>query len=237
MNVTNLHSTEVDMSISTPFFSRRKPYAGLQMEGLVARWYAHLTRARRDHRQTAQAIAALLPAGGTVLEVAPGPGYMAVELARLGAYSITGLDISHAFVRIAANNARRAGVTIDFRHGDVAHMPFPAAAFDFVTCTAAFKNFHDPVAALDEIHRVLRLGGRASIFDMRKDAPRDAIDQEVRHMQLSPPSAFITRWIFRLGLLHAAYSREALEAVVGRSRFGRGEIVPEGIGFELRLVR
>jgi ubiquinone/menaquinone biosynthesis C-methylase UbiE len=93
------------------------------------------------------------------------------------------------------------------------------------------------VAALDEIHRVLRLGGRASIFDMRKAAPRDAIDQEVRHMQLSPPSAVITRWIFRLGLLRAAYTRDALEAVVGRSRFGRGEIVPEGIGFELRLVR
>jgi SAM-dependent methyltransferase len=105
MNVTNLQSTEVDMSISTPFLSRRKPYAGLQMEGLVARWYAHITRARRDHRQTAQAIAAQLPGGGAVLEVAPGPGYMAVELARLGAYSITGLDISHAFVRIAANNA------------------------------------------------------------------------------------------------------------------------------------
>jgi len=56
-------------------------------------------------------------------------------------------------------------------------------------------------------------------------------------MQLSLPSAFVTRWIFRLGLLRAAYSREALEVVVGRSRFGRGEIVPEGIGFELRLVR
>ena len=106
-----------------------------------------------------------------------------------------------------------------------------------VACVAAFKNFPDPVAALDEIHRVLRSGSHASIFDMRKDAPRDAIDQEVREMQLSPPSAFVTRWIFRLGLLRAAYSREALEAVVGRSRFGRGEIVTQGIGFELRLVR
>jgi len=139
---------------------------------------------------------------------------------------------AHAFVRIAANNARRAGVTIDFRHGDVAQMPFPAAAFDFVTCTAAFKNFHDPVAALDEIHRVLRPGGRASIFDMRKDAPRAHIDREVREMHLSPPSAFVTRWIFRLGLLRAAYTRAALQAIVGRSRFGQGEIVPEGIGFE-----
>ena len=162
---------------------------------------------------------------------------MAVELATLGAYRITGLDISRSFVRIASENARRAGVTIDFRHGDVAHMPFPAESFDLVTSTAAFKNFPDPVAALDEIHRVLRPGGHASIFDMRKDAPRDALDREVRDMHLSPPSAFVTRWIFRLGLLRAAYTRAALEAIVERSRFERGEIVPDGIGFELRLVK
>ena len=182
------------------------------MEGPLARWYARITRDRRDHPRTAQAIAAQLPSGSAVLEVAPGPGYMAVELAKLGDYRITGLDISHSFVRIAAENARRAGVNIDFRHGDVARMPFSAESFDFVTCTAAFKNFPDPVAALDEIHRVLRPGGHASIFDMRKDAPREAIDQEVREMHLSPPSAFITTWIFRLGLLRAAYTRAALEA-------------------------
>jgi ubiquinone/menaquinone biosynthesis C-methylase UbiE len=207
------------------------------MEGPMARWYAHITRQRRDHCTTAQAIAAHLPTGGSVLEVAPGPGYMAVELARLGAYRVTGLDISHSFVRIAADNARRAGLSIDFRQGDVAHMPFPPDAFDFVTCTAAFKNFPDPVAALNEIHRVLRPGGGASIFDMRKDAPPAAIDQEIADMHLAAPSAFFTRLIFRFGLLRAAYTLPALEAVVSRSRFGRSEIVPDGIGYELRLMK
>src|SRR5918911_1001839 len=96
--------------------ARRKPYLGIQMEGPIARWYARTTRDRRDHRLTAQAIAAQLPEGSSVLEVAPGPGYTAIELARLGSYHITGLDISRSFVRIAADNARRAGVAIDFRH-------------------------------------------------------------------------------------------------------------------------
>src|ERR1700730_15733917 len=112
------------MSINTVPRPSHKPYAGLQMEGPVASWYAHITRDRHDHLKTAQAIAAYLPSGGAVLEVAPGPGYMAVELARLGAYDITGLDISRAFVRIASEHARQAGVSIDFRHGDVARMPF-----------------------------------------------------------------------------------------------------------------
>jgi ubiquinone/menaquinone biosynthesis C-methylase UbiE len=226
----------------TPALSQpsRKPYGGMQMEGPVASWYARITRDRRDHRETARTIAQRLPAGSALLEVAPGPGYLAVELARSnpGAYRISGLDISRSFVRIATDNARRAGVAIDFRHGDVAHMPFADASFDAVVCVAAFKNFPDPVAALDEIHRVLRPGGGVSIFDMRKDASNDAIDREVRDMHLAPLSAFLTKWIFRLGLLRAAYTRQALESVVARSRFGRGEIVPDqGVGFELKLVK
>jgi len=208
------------------------------MEGPMARWYARITgRNTSAYRKTAQAIADQLPHGGDVLEVAPGPGYMALELAKLGPYRITGLDISLSFVRLATENARRAGVAIDFRHGDVADMPFPAGSFDFIVCQAAFKNFPDSVSALNEIHRVLRPGGRASIMDLRKDAPLDAIDLAVHEMQLSPLSALCMRWIFRLALLRAAYTREALEAVVARSRFGRGDVVQHGIGFELGLAR
>jgi ubiquinone/menaquinone biosynthesis C-methylase UbiE len=216
---------------------RRKPYRGLAMEGLIARWYAQNTRRGRGYRETAQVIAKRLTPGSAVLEVAPGPGYLAIELAKLGSYHITGVDISHSFVQIASENARQAGVTIDFRHGDVANMPFPAEAFDFVVCVAAFKNFSDPVAALDEIHRVLRPGGCASIMDLRKEACLDEIAAEVRQMQLSPLNAMLTKWTFRLMLLRTAYTHEALEAVVARSRFGRGEIIVDGIGFELRLVK
>src|SRR4029077_13637512 len=143
-----------------------------------------------------------------------GPGYTAIELARLGDYAITGLDISQSFVRIATDNAIRAGVNIDFRRGDVTRMPFPDESFDFVVCKAAFKNFPDPVAALNQIHRVLCTGGRASIFDLRKDAPREAIDREIRGMHVSRLNAFLMRLVFRFGLLRAAYTRDALLSVV-----------------------
>jgi ubiquinone/menaquinone biosynthesis C-methylase UbiE len=218
--------------------ARRKPYGGIQMEGPIANWYARSTRDRRDYPVTARAIAAQLPDGGDILEVAPGPGYMAIELARLGhKYHITGLDISRSFVRIATENARLAGVNVNFQHGDVARMPFASNSFDFVVCQAAFKNFPDPVPALDEIHRVLRAGGRASIYDLRKDAPADAIDEEIRGMQLSPLNALFMRWTFRFGLLRAAYTRDRLDSVVARSRFGSGDVRIDGIGFELRLVK
>ena len=215
----------------------RKPYGGMQMEGPIAAWYARITRDRPDFPFTARTIATRLPAGGDVLEVAPGPGYLSIQLAQLGGYRVSGLDISHSFVRIASENARRAGLTIDFRQGDVAHMPFASESFDYVVCQAAFKNFPDPVAALNEMHRVLRPRGQASILDMRKDAPREAIDQEIRNMHLPAVSAFLTRLIFRFGLLRVAYTRDALEGVVARSHFGHGEITNDGIGFELRLFK
>jgi ubiquinone/menaquinone biosynthesis C-methylase UbiE len=71
-------------------------------------------------------------------------------------------------------------------------MPYPSESFDYVVCQAAFKNFPDPVAALDEIQRVLRPGAKASILD----PPRCAASPEPtappwlsRHRRVSPLSA------------------------------------------------
>jgi ubiquinone/menaquinone biosynthesis C-methylase UbiE len=218
--------------------AKQKAYKGLPMEGFVATWYANNTRGdARRYKEYAEAVAAQTPEGASVLEVAPGPGYLAIELAKLGPYRISGLDISKSFVRIAGENARQAGVSIDFRHGDAAHMPFGDESFDFVVCTAAFKNFADPVGALNEIHRVLKPGGKASIFDLRKDASRKDIDAEVRKMDMNWLNALLTRLTFRFLLLRSAYTNEALQQMASRSRFGRGEILPDGIGLELRLAK
>ena len=215
-----------------------KPYKGLPMEGIIATWYARNTANDvRGTRKSASAVAERLKPGARVLEVASGPGYLALEIARMGDYRVSGLDISHSFVRIAAGNARKAGVSVDFRHGDAAHMPFPDESFDFVVCRAAFKNFSDPVGALNEIHRVLVRGGQASIIDLRKDASLAAIDDEVAGMHLSALNAKLTRWTFRAMLLKSAYTREAIDAMVSQSRFAKGEVSPDGIGFELRLAK
>src|SRR5262249_6288407 len=134
--------------------AQQKAYRGLAIEGLIARWYArNAGRNIEEFRKAAEGVARRIP-GGDVLEVAPGPGYLAIELARLGPYRIVGLDISHSFVEMAAANAERAGVEVTFQHGDAARMPFEANSFDFIVCRAAFKNFAEPVRALNEMHRV-----------------------------------------------------------------------------------
>jgi ubiquinone/menaquinone biosynthesis C-methylase UbiE len=218
--------------------STRKGYKGLAMEGPIATWYAKNTgRDQRRFIKVAQMVTDRVAPGGRVLEVAPGPGFCAIEIAKAGRHTVTGLDISESFVRIARENAREAGIAVDFRRGNASEMPFPDASFDFVVCTAAFKNFSDPVSALNEIHRVLAPGGHASIIDLRKDASRDEIATEVRDMHLSAINTLVTRWTFRFLLLKRAYSRAALEAVVTASRFGTCEIIADGIGFELRLLK
>lgn len=215
----------------------KKPYKGPAMEGRIAEWYARNTRGDARHRDSAAALAARLPAGARVLDVAPGPGYFAIELARRGDLRLSGLDISESLVRIARDNARAAGVTIDFRHGDAAHMPFADGAFDFVVCQAAFKSFSDPRGALDEIYRVLAPGGVASIQDLRKEASPQEIAAYVARKRLSRLDALWTRLVFRTLLSRNAYGEDALRQLAAQSRFGGGELTRDGIGFELRLVR
>src|SRR6516225_12045181 len=153
----------------------KKEYRGLAMEGLIARWYARNTgRNIEEFKKAAQEIVRRVPSGSDVLEVAPGPGFLAIELAKFGPYRIVGMDISKSFVRIATENAAKAGVGVTFREGNASSMPFESNSFDFVYCRAAFKNFSEPVEAISEMYRVLKPGGEAVIDDLRRDASNEA---------------------------------------------------------------
>jgi len=214
----------------------KKGYKGLGMEGAIARWYArNRGKDMGAFRRQAEALAARLPAGADVLEVAPGPGFLAIELAKCGAYRIVGLDISQTFVRMAAENAARAGVAVTFRHGNAAAMPFEPGSFDRIVCQAAFKNFTEPVRALHEMHRVLRPGGSAEILDLRPDAPPDAIADHIKEMGLGWFNALLTRLTFKYLLLKRAYSQQQFRDMVARTPFGTCDICEEGIGLAVTL--
>jgi ubiquinone/menaquinone biosynthesis C-methylase UbiE len=209
------------------------------MEGVVARWYAKLRRSGNqleEYRTQAAQLTERLPAGAKVLEVAPGPGYLAVEIARLGRFQVTGLDISRTFVEIAGENAREAGVSVDFHQGDAAVMPFEADSFDLIVCQAAFKNFIHPASALDEMYRVLRRGGTAVIQDMSSDATHADIEQEVEKMDLGWWSTFSTKATLEM-LRRRAYSPARFKRLAAESRFQNYEITTEGIGLEVRLKK
>lgn len=56
-------------------------------------------------------------------------------------------------------------------------------------------------------------------------------------MHLSRLNGWLTRWTFRHMLLKSAYTTAALERMVSASRFGTGESLRDGIGFDLRLAK
>ena len=218
--------------------SNVKPYKGLGMEGAVAKWYAALTRkSLAEFKALARRAAEQIPPQSAVLEVAPGPGYFAIELAKLGDYRITGLDVSETFIEIARKNAEEAGVQVDFRRGNAADMPLGDDMFDFLLCRAAFKNFSEPKRALQEMHRVLKPGGRALIIDLRRDASNESIRQAINAAGLGAVNRLITKFTFRFMLLKRAYTRPEFEAMISETEFHGCDIQESLTGFEIWLSK
>jgi len=209
-----------------------KAYKGLPMEGPIAKWYAKITlKDIHRHQSMAARMAKHIPPGGRVLEIAPGPGYFCIELARLGQFQITGLDISQSFVEIASKSAAAAGIKAEFRRGDAADLPFEADSFDFVFCQAAFKNFSRPIKAIAEMHRVLCPAGVSVISDLRRDATSSDIEREIKSMHLGRLDEIFTRWTFKNVLLKNAYTPEEMHAMVAQTPFEKCKIDLDGIGF------
>ena len=213
-----------------------KGYKGLGMEGFIARWYAR-SKANQDRQKaTAETVASQIPGGSHILEIAPGPGYLAIELAKRGVYRVVGLEISKTFVEIATANAQSVGAAVEFVHGNASDMPFAADTFDFMVCQAAFKNFSEPVRAICEMHRVLKLGGKALILDLRSDASWAEIDAEVRKMK----EGWLTSLFIKLTLCwlrRRAYSREQFMQMASQTPFATCEIEDVAIGFAVSLTK
>jgi ubiquinone/menaquinone biosynthesis C-methylase UbiE len=97
-------------------------------------------------------------ARGDVLEVAVGTGR------NLPFYPpgirLVGIDLTPAMLGIARARARGLGMNVALLEGDAQALPFADASFDTVVCTLALNAIPDDRAAIAEMYRVLRPGGR-----------------------------------------------------------------------------
>jgi SAM-dependent methyltransferase len=97
--------------------------------------------------------------GADVLDVACGTGVVAITAARRGA-RVCGLDLSPSLLEDAKRNAAVIGTSIDFVEGDVEALSYPDSTFDIVLSQFGHMFAPRPEAAVREMLRVLRPGGR-----------------------------------------------------------------------------
>lgn len=104
--------------------------------------------------------------GERVLDVATGPGvaaFMAAEKAGPDG-EVVATDISQKMVDAAAAEAARRGVSnMRCERADAEELPYPDGSFDAALCVLGLMYPADPQRAIDEMYRVLRPGGRASV--------------------------------------------------------------------------
>jgi ubiquinone/menaquinone biosynthesis C-methylase UbiE len=212
-----------------------KAYKGMGMEGRAARWYDRTTRKDMpEFVALAVRIAAEVPPAGSVLEVAPGPGFLSIELARRGLH-VRAIDISRTCVELARNNAAAEGIGVEFEQGNAAALSLPDASADFVVCRAAFKNFSEPVKALAEMCRVLRPGGTAMVIDLRRNVQPAEIKRYVDGLGVSVANRWFMRFVFRALLIRRAYTLDQMRQMMAEAGWVNAALEPSPMGFEASM--
>jgi arsenite methyltransferase len=105
-----------------------------------------------------------IPSGGTALDVGSGPGTVTSSLARAAGEDglALGVDISEAMLARAVRN--EAGPQVGFLRADAQRLPLRDNTVDAVVSLAVLQLVPNPAAALGEMARVLRPGGRLAVM-------------------------------------------------------------------------
>jgi arsenite methyltransferase len=122
-----------------------------------------------QRRRVCQAVDA--EPGSSVLDIGSGPGLLVRDLAAMvGAEGrVCGIDRSEGMIAMAKR--RCADLPwVELEPADAAELPYPDATFDAVVSTQVYEYVADMAAALDELARVLKPGGRAVILDTDYDS-------------------------------------------------------------------
>lgn len=110
--------------------------------------------------------------GQQVLDIAGGTGDLALAFApKVGPSGrVVHTDINEAMLRQGRNRLLDAGVCLPTLVCDAEHLPFPDAHFDLVTVAFGLRNMTHKDAALREMNRVLRPGGKLMVLEFSKIA-------------------------------------------------------------------
>jgi ubiquinone/menaquinone biosynthesis C-methylase UbiE len=175
--------------------------------------HGHHESVLRSHEwRTAENSAAYLldrlEPGLDLLDVGCGPGTITLDLAaRVAPGAVVGIDrAAEVIAQAEALRAERGADRVRFATGDVYALDFEDASFDVVHAHQVLQHLRDPVAALQELRRVLRPGGTLA-----------ARDSDYAAFVWAPRDPRLDRWN---QLYHAITARNGAEADAGRYLLG-----------------
>jgi ubiquinone/menaquinone biosynthesis C-methylase UbiE len=184
--------------------------------------------------------------GSRVLDVACGTGVVsraAAILAGTGG-SVAGVDLGEPMLAVARSHpAEENAAPIDYAQADAAALPFDADDFDVALCQQGLQFFPERVAALAEMRRVLKPGGRVAVatwkdieppFTAIADALGRHVSSEAAQMMYSPNAlgdgATLAQLMSDVGFREVAVIDETIECTWASHReFARGYIAASPI--------
>ncbi len=131
---------------------------------------------------------------GTAVDAGSGPGYWAIELARITDLKVYALDLDPEAVRIVRRNVAKAGLDgrVEAVEGNVQKMPFADGFADLVVSRGSYPFWKDKVAAFREIRRILKPGGVAfvggGLGSLMPDEERIRIRDIMDARKIGPPA-------------------------------------------------
>jgi ubiquinone/menaquinone biosynthesis C-methylase UbiE len=184
---------------------------------------------QQEYRRLArQAVELGVPPGGKVLDLGTGPGFVAVEVARLlqsTGCEVVGMDLSSAMLALAAENAAGEGLNgvLTWRKGDASAMPFDDGEFDLIVCNDSLHHWEDPLPVFDEIARVLKDDGKCIVHDSKRLLQWTARLFSWLIGMLIPADFRVHYW----SSIQSSYTPEELRALLERSRLQGWHIVED----------
>jgi ubiquinone/menaquinone biosynthesis C-methylase UbiE len=133
----------------------------------------------------------------SVLEIGCGLGTDGAQFAKAGAH-YTGIDLTEAAVNLAKQRFALFQLPGTFRVADAEHLDFPDNSFDIVYSHGVLHHTPDTAAAVREIHRVLRPGGKAVVMLYH----RDSYNYRVNISLLRRTGVQLLRWNAGVKVVH-----------------------------------
>ncbi len=142
----------------------------LNLPKIGAKLYNRLTgiEALRDQTKEIAIFLSQTQTTGKILDIGTGPGRLLKDLHLLNSeLKLYGLDISISMISQAKSNLKDIGANL--QQGNIRTTPYSSNFFDVVTCTGSFYLWDSPIESLNEIHRILKSGSYAYLFETYKD--------------------------------------------------------------------